>query len=115
LYGSYCVTTVEAAPIYAPKHAARWIAFGTYYGMFPKEFALESVFQSAATLMLPDATIYVCTDAREFTKKATEEALRDAFPEKRMEIRSAPYKQATQTALFGDTASKPGEVDFILR
>ncbi len=75
---------------------------------------LQSVFKAAAKVMLPDATIYVRTDARDFTRRVTEEALRAAFPGKLLEVREAPYGQATQTALFGDTAPKPGDVDLIL-
>ena len=76
---------------------------------------LQSVFKSAAQLLLPDSTIYVRTDAREFTRKVTEGALQAAFPDRRMEVREAPYGQATQTALFGDTEPKPGDVDLILK
>lgn len=75
---------------------------------------LQSVFRKAAQLMRPDAVIYVRTDAREFTRQVTEEALREAFPDKRLVVRESPYGQATQTALFGDHALKPGDVDLIL-
>ncbi len=77
-------------------------------------YLLHMVFTAAARLMRPDGVIYIRTDAREFTLRITSEALQVAFPNKRLEVKLAPYDSATQTALFGDPAPKPGEVDLIL-
>jgi hypothetical protein len=76
---------------------------------------LESVFAKSARLMAADAVIYVRSDAREFTREATICALENAFPGKKRTIRQRPFKKRTQTALFGDSAKKPGEIDIILR
>jgi tRNA G46 methylase TrmB len=75
---------------------------------------IHAVFSAAARLMEPGAVIYVRTDAREFTRGVTTEALIAAFPNKRLEVRLTPYDSETQTALFGDHSPKPGEVDLIL-
>lgn len=76
---------------------------------------LQTAFQRAALLMKKDAVIYVRTDARKFTLESTVAALTSAFPEKAMTVESRPLARASQTALFGDKSSKPGEVDVILR
>ena len=76
---------------------------------------LTKVFGGCAELLKRDATIYVRTDARPFTFEATLQTLRTAFPRKSVAIRSRPYLRDAQTALFGDNAPKPGEMDIILR
>lgn len=75
---------------------------------------LTKVFGGCAGLLTRNATIYVRTDARPFTLEATLETLQTAFPRKSVDIRSRPYLKDTQTALFGDNAPKPGEMDIIL-
>ncbi len=75
---------------------------------------LTKVFGGCAELLNRDATIYVRTDARPFTFEATLDTLQTAFPGKSLAIRSRPYLRETQTALFGDNAHKPGEMDIIL-
>ncbi|NSW84250.1 MAG: site-specific DNA-methyltransferase [Syntrophothermus sp.] len=75
---------------------------------------LQTVFAAAAEMMAPDATIYVRTDARDFTRQVTEEILGKAFPRKRIHVQPAPFRRRPQTALFGDPEPKPGEVDLIL-
>jgi hypothetical protein len=76
---------------------------------------LEQVFSQCAEIMDSKATVYVRTDAREFTKQTTLEVLREVFPEKSIQILSQPYKKNTQTALFGDKSKKPGEIDIIMQ
>lgn len=76
---------------------------------------LEQVFSQCAEVMDNKATIYVRTDAREFTKQTTLEVLREIFPEKSIQIVLQPYKKNTQTALFGDKSQKPGEIDIIMQ
>lgn len=75
---------------------------------------IETVFQKCAPLMSHDAVIYVRTDARKFTRDVTIEALRKAFPNRHPVVRRRPFRGGTQTALFGDTSKKPGELDIIL-
>jgi hypothetical protein len=57
---------------------------------------------------------HVRTDAREYTRDTTIEILRESFPNKNLEIIKREYTKPTQTALYGDKSSKPGEVDIIL-
>lgn len=76
---------------------------------------LQDVFSNCVPLLSANATIYVRTDAREFTRKTTETVLRETFISKQIEINERPYSKSTQTSLFGDKAEKPGEVDIILR
>ncbi len=75
---------------------------------------LAGVFGGAAPLMSNDAVIVVRTDARQFTLSATVEALQTAFPNKALHKEERPLKKKTQTALYGDTSPKPGEVDIIM-
>lgn len=75
---------------------------------------LDTAFKAARRVMADDATVYVRTDARNLTRDATISALERAFPEWAMQIEDAPFPRDTQTALFGDKAKKPGEVDIIL-
>lgn len=76
---------------------------------------LADVFRECANLLNKNATIYVRTDARPFTYRATMSAVRAAFPRKSVSTRRRPYRRQTQTVLFGDTTPKPGEVDIIFR
>jgi hypothetical protein len=79
------------------------------------ESLLTSTFSTARRLLASDATIYVRTDARELTLSITKAVLLKQFPDKTAEFVAAPYAKATQTSLFGDKLSKPGEYDIILR
>lgn len=76
---------------------------------------LQTVFWGCSEVMESSAIIYVRTDARQFTKQTTIEVLRDIFPKKLVTIVSQPFRQKTQTALFGDKSKKPGEIDIIMR
>lgn len=75
---------------------------------------IKNVFTVNAPLLREDATIYVRTDARAFTRQTTETILREVFPRKHFEIKPKPLSKTTQTSLFGDKSDKPGEVDMIL-
>jgi hypothetical protein len=75
---------------------------------------LSGVFGGAAEALSRRATVYVRTDARAFTLAATVDSLRAAFPKKTLKTIHRPLTRRSQTALFGDTGEKPGEVDVIL-
>lgn len=75
---------------------------------------LAGVFGGAARRMSEKAVVVVRTDAREFTLLATKEALRAAFPNKQLHEERQPFKGQTQTALYGDSSRKPGEVDLVM-
>lgn len=75
---------------------------------------LSKVFSGCAAVMAEDAVVYVRTDAREFTFETTQEVLSEIFPDKKLNVIEQPFRKQTQTALYGDKAAKPGEVDIIL-
>jgi len=91
-------------------------------GDWQKKFASKSlyaellitVFQDSQPLLDEDATIYVRTDMRKFTFETTLETLIQVFPQKHVCVVPRPVKKPTQTALYGDKSSKPGEADIIL-
>jgi hypothetical protein len=77
---------------------------------------LERTFVLASRKLREDAVILVRTDAREFALQTTQEILSKTFPRKHMVIKMRPLSgRLSQTALFGDTQEKPGEVDLLLQ
>lgn len=75
---------------------------------------LKTVFTKCAAVMSDQATVWVRTDARIFTREVTDETLRAVFPDKQMQVIESPLTKGNQTALFGDKSQKPGEVDLLL-
>lgn len=75
---------------------------------------LLKTFFVCATKTKPRAAIYVRTDARPFTLHTTIMAMQAAWPDKSLYYAFDGFKKATQTALFGDRESKPGEVDLLM-
>ena len=78
------------------------------------ERLINDTFRLSRRLLARDAAIYVRTDARPKTFDVTHAALKRHFPSKRISCVPAPYEKATQTSLFGDHRTKPGEIDLIL-
>lgn len=74
---------------------------------------LDEVFGAAARLLLPEAAICVRTDARAFTFDTTAAALGRLWPGRSILARHG-RGQRSQTAHYGDTSEKPGEVDLLL-
>jgi DNA methylase len=72
------------------------------------------VFVRSKPLLKRNAVIYVRTDAREFTREATIEALESAFPRKILRSQKHSLPDFTQTALFGSELEVRGEIDFIM-
>jgi len=75
---------------------------------------IENVFCNAGRLLKPHGVVWVRTDAREFTQKTTLKAIRSRWPGRKLYVRFDRPKHPTQTAHFGDTSLKPGEVDFLI-
>jgi DNA methylase len=75
---------------------------------------LLDIFRLSRPLLKRNATIVVRTDARRFTLATTRSVLSEVFPEWKMQENARPFKDPTQTRLFGDSAAKPGEVDLVL-
>jgi hypothetical protein len=98
--------------------ANSYITHGPYQGRFTHRdryhAMLKTVFCRAAKIMADDAVVYIRTSEAPFTKQTTIDALRSAFPKKRLTERCQPFRRATQTHLFGDKTPKVGEVDLIL-
>ena len=92
------------------KHRGRFINKQEYYNL------LDNVFGLCAKMMKSKSTIYIRTDRREFTLNSTLEVLNKHFPKHEMNIIEKPLKPGvkTQTLLYGNTSSKPGEMDIIL-
>lgn len=93
------------------KHQGRFANKADYQNL------LNNVFEKSARLMQDNCVVYVRTDSREFTLKATEAALKAAFPEHTMTIIDKPIPEGkiTQTQLFGTKPIKSGEIDIILQ
>jgi hypothetical protein len=72
------------------------------------------VFGAASRMMKQNGIIYVRTDRRAFTYRTTVEVLRETFPHKKLLRRTRPAQGPSQTQLFGNEISQPGEVDLIL-
>jgi hypothetical protein len=76
---------------------------------------LSTVFGICSEIMSQSGTAYIRTDARPLTLSVTKDVLRQAFPDWNMRVYKRPFNRPTQTALFGDKSTKPGEVDILLR
>jgi len=74
---------------------------------------LRDVFSSAKRLLHEDAVVLVRTDSRPYTRETTEALLAELWPE---HTQFSRFEKAarSQTSLFGDQTSKPGETDFLL-
>lgn len=79
---------------------------------------LQTVFQTSAAVMKRNSTIFVRTDAREFTYQTTLNILKECFPKHQIREEKKPFSKRTQTELFNNTDTLPtekyGEVDIIL-
>lgn len=74
---------------------------------------LSACFHSTLESCSPHTVWYVRSDARQQTRQIITGALDDLLPNHRRYENPAPYESATQTALYGDCATKPGEIDLL--
>ena len=80
------------------------------------EKLLKDVFYNCAKLMSEKSTIFVRTDAREYTLETTKKILQDVFPFHSLFIKEQRIDTVrTQTDLFSNKSKKPGEIDLILQ
>ncbi len=99
----------EEEPLWkSKKHGGRFDSQVEYIEL------LETVFCNVAQIMDDTGTVYVRTDIRDFTKTTTLNTLRKHFPDWRETIIDAPVTGKTQTTIWGNKSSRPGEVDIIL-
>ena len=75
---------------------------------------IGGVFSVAKKMMAKDACLVVRTDRRRFTLETTVCVLNDLWPKHQLYGRVNLARKPTQTALFGDKAEKPGEVDLLI-
>lgn len=98
--------------------ADAYVKRGPYQGRFTHPYRyrrlLKEVFARAAKIVVDQALIYVRTSEDQFTKEATLDAIKEAFPHSNLVEMSRPFIKPTQTHLFGDKTPKAGEVDLIL-
>ncbi len=78
------------------------------------EDMIAGVFSSAKKLMTQNACIVVRTDRRKFTLETTANVLHALWPQHQLLGRASIASKPTQTALFGDSSPKPGEVDLLV-
>ena len=74
---------------------------------------LSDCFHSTLGRSSPHTVWYVRSDARQQTRQIITRALDDLLPDHQRYENPAPYKSATQTALYGDGGTKPGEIDLL--
>ena len=76
---------------------------------------LKTVFSACAKIMRDDGVIVVRTDARQFTRKITEEILQECFPEHRVRKKKFPMHGKGQSALFNkQNGDNGGELGIVL-
>ncbi|MSU61372.1 MAG: site-specific DNA-methyltransferase [Pedosphaera sp.] len=75
---------------------------------------LRHVFAKSKSLLKRNAVVHVRTDARQFTREATIEALELAFPRKKLRSEKHSLPDFTQTSLFDSELETKGEIDFVM-
>lgn len=86
----------------------------TFASVSEYENLLLKVFEKASQLISDDGCVYVRTDARKNTFDITYKVLSTCFSAWESRIIEQPYSKNTQTALYGDKSTKPGEKDVVL-
>ena len=75
---------------------------------------LENVFSEASRVLKPRGTVWIRTDARDYTRQTTLDIIRKLWPRRKLYQRYDLPRKDTQTAHFGRESSKTGEVDFVI-
>jgi len=75
---------------------------------------LRHVFAKSKSLLKRDAVVFVRTDARQFTREATIEALESAFTRKKLRSECFSLPDFSQTVLFDSDLESKGEIDFVM-
>ena len=74
---------------------------------------LSDCFRTTLGRSSPQTVWYIRSDARQQTRQVMAGVLDEMLPNHRRYENPAPYQSATQTALYGDCAAKPGEIDLL--
>lgn len=72
------------------------------------------VLAKSKSLLKRDAVVFVRTDARQFTREATIQALESAFPQKKLRSECFSLPDFPQTALYDSDLKSKGEIDFVM-
>ena len=75
------------------------------------EKTLSACFRATLRRTSADAVWCVRSDARQRTRNVVVRVLNRLLPNHQLDEKPAPYRTATQTALYGDKTKKPGEID----
>ena len=75
---------------------------------------INDVLTDASRLLTPRAVIWIRTDAREFTKEVTLNAVRNIWPNRKLFMREDFPKCVTQTEHFRNMSTATGEVDLLI-
>ena len=75
------------------------------------EETLSACFGETLKRTAANAVWCVRADARQRTREVVVRVLNRLLPDHELRECPAPYRMATQTALYGDKTQKPGEVD----
>ncbi|MCY4517837.1 MAG: DNA methyltransferase [Acidimicrobiaceae bacterium] len=86
----------------------KYVHLENYTAMVRRAFAATNEICTA------DCTWLVRSDARPRTRNVLESLLLEIAGERGVYALSAPFSSATQTALYGDTSPKPGEIDLLI-
>ncbi len=85
------------------------------YGDKPAYVAmLRGVFERSAGLLKPDATVYVRTDSRPWTRDVTAALLTEIWPSRPMLWRAEIPERSQTTRLNAKPSPMPGETDFLI-
>jgi DNA modification methylase len=87
---------------------------GRFHNKIEYSNLLDAVFAQCSKMMKKQSTVYVRTDAREFTFNTTNKILDKYFHNYKKEVNEKPVDKRTQTEIVGNRSLKKGEIDIIL-
>ena len=75
---------------------------------------INDVLTKSSKLLIPRGVVWVRTDARDFTKNVTLDAVRKIWPNRKICMRIDVPRRGTQTEHFRNLSGKLGEVDLVI-
>lgn len=92
----------------------KWDTKQKYVDLTAYRAMVRRVFTATAQRVHPDAAWLVRCDARERTLDVVLPILAEVTDGRKVNVRPAPFSRPTQTSLYGDRSTKPGEMDLIV-
>lgn len=92
----------------------KWDTKQKYVDLAAYGTMLRQVFTATARITHPDAAWLVRCDARERTLDVVLPILSEVADARDVVVSPAPFPRPTQTSLYGDRSSKPGEMDLLV-